>query len=99
MDSYIVNVSLPSEPVITPQGKSFLPTDKMITFFCSCGGRIDFDDMNIASEAVNKDSVICPQCHQKHKRKDYMWLFSGKGQIITLPQSMYKEVENENEKG
>lgn len=98
MDNYIVSVSLPAAPVMTSQGP-ILPTDSLVTFFCSCGGRIDFDDMNIASEAVNEDSVICPQCHQKHKRKDYMRLFSGKGQIITLPRSMYKEVENENEEG
>ena len=98
MDNYIVSVSLPAAPVMTHQGP-ILPTDSLVTFFCSCGGRIDFDDMNIASEAINEDRVICPQCHKNYKRKDYMWLFSGKGQIITLPQSMYKEVENENEEG
>lgn len=96
MDNYIVSVSLPAAPVMTPQGVT-LPTDSLVTFFCSCGERIDFANANIASEAVNKDKIVCPQCFQKHKRKDYMWLFSGKGQFITLPQSMYKEVENENE--
>mgnify|MGYP000009380226 FL=1 len=98
MDNYIVSVSLPAAPVMTPQGP-ILPTDDLVTFFCSCGGRIDFNNTNIASEAINEDKVICPQCLQRHKRKDYMWLFGGKGQTITLPQSMYKEVENENEEG
>lgn len=95
MDNYIVSVSLPAEPVMTPQGP-ILPTDSLVTFFCSCGGRIDFANANIASEAVNEDKIVCPRCFQKHKRKDYMWLFNGKGLLITLPQSMYKEVANEN---
>ena len=95
MDNYIVSVSLPSQPVMTPRGP-ILPTDNLVTFFCSCGGRIDFDDVNVASEAIQEDKVVCPQCFKKYKKKDYEWLFKGKGETIVLPQSMYKEVENEN---
>lgn len=94
MDSYIVNVSLPSMPVITPQGESFLPTDKMITFFCSCGGRIDFYDSSVAEKAINENRVVCPKCFKVHKNKEYEWLFKN-GLTIELPPTMFREVEED----
>lgn len=93
MDNYIVSVSLPAAPVMTPQGP-ILPTDSLVTFFCSCGGRIDFDDSSIAEKAINENKVVCPKCFKIHKNKEYEWLFKN-GLTIELPPTMFREVEED----
>ena len=93
MDNYIVSVSLPAAPVMTPQGP-ILPTDSLVTFFCSCGGRIDFYDSSIAEKSINENKVVCPKCFKVHKNKEYEWLFKN-GLTIELPPTMFREVEED----
>lgn len=90
MQNYIESASFP----ILSQ---FPPTDDWYTFFCSCGGRIDFKDAQEAEAAINS-FMICPKCFKKYRPDDIRWMFQGRGQLIELPQDKYREVENKNEK-